>query len=169
MKMIAFTKTQADGIPGVSIMTPFISTDDPAGFTQDMALERSLAKDLPKDATDAIVITSDELPPTDEFRFAWTIVGDKIALDAVKCKDILVARSKDKMLALHKQMQEAVAIGDDASDLQAQLDSAQKSHAALKAFEVTPGVAEPAHLEKMKAAMSGDDQVAVAKAVAVEG
>ena len=70
MKKILYNRP--DG--GLSIIKPIISQDDPAGFTEQQALERALVKDVPSYAINVRVV--DNLNFADKtFRNAWVDAG----------------------------------------------------------------------------------------------
>lgn len=66
-KSIAYRRS--DG--GLSICHPVISADDPAAMTEQEAVDRALANDIPADATDVKVVTRSAVPADRSMREGW--------------------------------------------------------------------------------------------------
>lgn len=115
MRRIAYTR--ADG--GLSIVTPAISHDDPVEFTEQDALDRALAKDVPPDAQGAIVIEASEIPQDRTYRNAWANRDGKIEPDMAKAKEVhrdILRRERVPLLAaLDIEFMRAVEAGDQSA------------------------------------------------------
>jgi hypothetical protein len=99
MKYIAYTRA-SDG--GVSVVYPAININDPVGFNEDDAFERSLKKDVPKDALNVMILSKDEIPFTREFRDAWEINDGKIFEELEKSRDIKLEKVRREREILFK-------------------------------------------------------------------
>lgn len=86
MKRILYTDAS-----GLHIATPFIHAGDPAGFTEDQALARALAK-VPADAVGVRVIFKSDIPGDRTFRDAWEDNGSSIQTNIVKARAVRQAQ-----------------------------------------------------------------------------
>lgn len=77
MRRIAYTRP--DG--GVSVVHPCISAGDPPEMTEEEALARALAKDVPANAQNVTVIEPTALPSDRSKRYAWRILAGVIVVD----------------------------------------------------------------------------------------
>lgn len=83
----------------VCVVTPIVSADDPAGFTEQDALERALGKDVPAGAV-VTILDESAFPVDRRKRMAWRLVGGAIIVDEAawtQYRDQLAAQSIDAM------------------------------------------------------------------------
>jgi hypothetical protein len=115
MQRIVYTNSEG----GISICTPVVSRDDPEGFTDDDALKRALAKDIPADATNVHVVEFTDLPQDRYFRNAWSTDGKAVSVDMDKAraihKDRLRSMRAPKLAALDVDYDKADEAGDAAA------------------------------------------------------
>lgn len=109
--------TRPDG--GVSICHPVISLDDPADFSEDDALARALASDIPHDAINPTIIDRSDVPEDRSFRDAWRHDGAAaIGHDIEKCRSI----HRDRMRAARGPMLAALDVeyqrADESGDVE---------------------------------------------------
>lgn len=100
MKKIVFTRP--DG--GVSVIHPVISKDDD-GMSEEQALARALAKDVPADAINPTVVEEREVPSDRTFRDAWKHDGG-IVVDMPKAREI----HKNRLRALRAPLLQALDV-----------------------------------------------------------
>jgi hypothetical protein len=88
MKVIVYSDSNGRTL----IVWPAISVNDPAGFTDEQALERARGR-LPADATDVREVEDSEIPTDRRFRDAWR---NDFSVDMEKARDIQRQRIKTR-------------------------------------------------------------------------
>lgn len=144
MKRIVYA--QPDG--SIAVVTPVISVDDPASFTDAQALERSMKK-LPKNAVNVTVVDSAQLPDR-AFRDAWVLICGRVAVDMPKAREIqrtrIRAMRSPKLSALDVEYQRA----DERGDVEGKKAIAAQKQ-ALRDATANPAIEAATTTEELKA------------------
>ncbi len=108
--------TRPDG--GMSVVIPAISGDDPAGMTEEQAVARALARDIPPDAADVAVVDVAAVPEDRTFRNAWERGGATVRVSMPKARAIHMGRIRaaraPELTRLDVESLRAIEAGDQA-------------------------------------------------------
>jgi hypothetical protein len=146
----------SDETGNICHMLPCISADDEPGFTEEMALQRALAKDLPSNAVNVRVV--DSLPEDRTFRNAWVDHANKIdiSIDMAKAQTIALTEITNQMREFLKDLDLVTNLYGplDPTVMQWQNRVAECSTRAKAVKAMTAqGVDNPADLATLKAHM----------------
>jgi hypothetical protein len=146
MKRIVYTRP--DG--GVSIVVPCISQDDPPDFTEEQAVARATAKNVPANATHVQVMEEGDIPSDRTFRGAWVRSGDVISCDMTRARAIHRARMRDARRPKFASLDAEYLRADEAGDvLRKQQVAAQKQE--LRDVTAAPAIESAVTPDALKA------------------
>lgn len=117
--------------------------------TIDEFYARIIAKDVPKDATNLVMVNESEIPQDRTFRDALAIIDEKIVYDMPKCREIHKEKLRQlrapKLSALDVEFMRAV----EAGDIQLQQDIGLRKQ-ALRDVTAVPELTSAATPEALK-------------------